>query len=78
MPHTFFSFYVQIVASIEELPFREDEMLQDPNISFLLPSYVEAQVLALESLSSLPSHIFSQGYDLGFKIHIDDEPLEIV
>jgi len=41
-------------------------------------SYVEAQALALESLSSPPSQIVSQGYDLGIKINIDDETLEDV
>ncbi len=44
----------------------------------MLPSYVEAQALVLESLASSPSHIVSQCYDLGVKIHIDDEALEDV
>jgi hypothetical protein len=34
------------------LSFREDEMLQDPTISFLLPSYVKEEALVLESLVS--------------------------
>jgi hypothetical protein len=53
-------------------------MLQDPTISFLLPSYAKAQALALESLASPPSHIVSRGYDLGVRIYIDDETLEDV
>jgi hypothetical protein len=58
--------------------FREDEMLQDSTISFLLPSYAEAQALALESLAPPLSHIVSRGYDLGVRIYIDDETLEDV
>jgi hypothetical protein len=53
-------------------------MLCDPTISFLLPSYVEAQALALESLASLPSQTICQGYHLGIKAFIDDESLEDV
>jgi len=43
----------------------------------LLPSYVEAQALALESLASPPLQILSQGYP-GVKAFIDDEALEDV
>jgi hypothetical protein len=39
--------------------FGEDEMLQDPTISFLLPSNAGAQALALESLASPLSWIVS-------------------
>jgi len=60
------------------LSFGEDEMLWDPTISFLLPSYVEAQVMALKSLASPPSQIVSQGYHLRVKAFIDDETLEDV
>jgi hypothetical protein len=58
------------------LSFEEDEMLRDPTIFFLLPSYVEAQALAVESLASSPSWIVSQGYHPGVKTFIDDEALE--
>jgi hypothetical protein len=57
------------------LSFREDEMLQDPTISFLLTSYAEAQALAMESLVLPPSQIIYQGYDLGVRIYINDETL---
>jgi hypothetical protein len=60
------------------LSFGEDEMLQDPTISFLLTSYAEAQALALESLVLPPSQIVYQGYDLGIIIYINDEALEDV
>jgi hypothetical protein len=40
----------------------------------LLPSYVETQALALESLASPPLQILSQGYP-GVKAFIDDEAL---
>jgi hypothetical protein len=58
------------------LSFEEDEMLQNPTICFLLPSYVEAQALALESLVSSPSWIVSQGYHPRVKAFINDEALE--
>jgi len=60
------------------LSFEEDEMLRDPTISFLLPSYVEAQALALESWASSPSWIISKGYHLGINTFIDDEALKDV
>jgi len=44
----------------------------------LLPSYVGAQALALESLASPPLQILSQGYHLRVKAFIDDETLEDV
>ncbi len=53
-------------------------MLQDPTISFMLPSYAEAQALALESLASPPSQIISQGYLLRVRMFIDDETLKNV
>ncbi len=53
-------------------------MFQDPTISFLLPSYVEAKALALESLASPPSRIVSQGYHPRVRAFIDDEALEDV
>ncbi len=53
-------------------------MLQDPTISFLLPSYVGAQALALESLASPSSWIISYGYHLGIRPFINDEPLKVV
>jgi hypothetical protein len=57
------------------LSFGEDEMLQDPTISFLLTSYAEAQPLALKSLVLPLSQIVYQGYDLGVRIYINDEAL---
>jgi hypothetical protein len=48
------------------LLFREDEMLQDPSIVFLLPSYVEAQAQVLTP----PPQVDSKGYEP--KV-IDDE-----
>jgi hypothetical protein len=60
------------------LSFGEDEMFQDPTIFFLLPSYVKAQALVLESLASHPLHIVYQGYHLRVKAFIDDEALEDV
>jgi hypothetical protein len=60
VPHTFISLYLESVVSTRSLlSFREDEMLRDPTISFLLPSYAKAQALVLESLASLPSWIIS-------------------
>jgi len=44
----------------------------------LLPSYVEAQALALESWASSPSWIISKGYHLGINTFIDDEALKDV
>jgi hypothetical protein len=60
------------------LSFGEDEMLQNPTISFLLPSYAEVQALVLDSLASPPSQIVSQCYHLGVRAFIDDEALEDV
>jgi hypothetical protein len=37
--------------------FREDEMLQDPSITFLLPSYAKAQAETLGSLTWPPSQM---------------------
>jgi hypothetical protein len=49
MLHIFLPFYLQSVISMKELPFiGKDEMLWDPTIFFLLPSYVEAQALVLK------------------------------
>jgi hypothetical protein len=59
------------------LSFGENEMLWDPTISFLLPTYVEVQALALESLASPPSQIVSQHYHQK-NYFIDDETLEDV
>jgi len=53
-------------------------MFQDSTISFLLPSYAEAQALVLESLASPPSRIVSWGYDLRIRTYIDNEALEDV
>ncbi len=53
-------------------------MLYNPTISFLLPSYVKAQTLALESLASPPSRLVSQGYDPRIRTYINDEALEDV
>jgi hypothetical protein len=53
------------------LSFEKDKILQDPTISFLLPSYAKAQALA-----SPPSWIVSRGCHLGVKAFIDDEALE--
>jgi hypothetical protein len=60
------------------LSFGEDEMLQDPAIFFLLPSYAKVQAMALKSLASLPSQIVSQGCHLRVRAFIDDETLEDV
>jgi hypothetical protein len=60
------------------LSFEEDEMLQDPTISFLLPSYVEVQALASESWASSLSWVISQGYHLEVNTFIDDEALKDV
>jgi hypothetical protein len=56
----------------------ENEMLWDPTISFLLPSYVEVQALALESSASLPSWIVSQHYHQRVRTLIDDKTLKDV
>ncbi len=53
-------------------------MLRDPTISFLLPSYAEAQAMGLKSLASLPSQIVSQCYHLGVRAFIDDKTLKDV
>ncbi len=53
-------------------------MFWDPTISFLLPSYVEVQAMAMESLASPPSRIVSQGHHSRVKAFIDDEALEDV
>jgi hypothetical protein len=53
-------------------------MLQDPTISFLLPSYAKVQALALKSLASPPSWIVSRGYHPRVRAFIDDEALENV
>jgi len=58
--------------------FEEGEMLWDPTIFFLLPSYAKAQTLALESFASPPSRIVSWSYRLRVKIFIDDETLKDV
>jgi hypothetical protein len=60
------------------LSFGENEMLWDPTISFLLPSYAEVQALAIESSTSPPSHIVSQRYHQRVRTFIDDETLEDV
>jgi hypothetical protein len=75
-----FLFFIYKVSSPPRsfLSFEEDEMFQDPTISFLLPSYVEAKALALESLASPPSRIVSQGYHPRVRAFIDDEALEDV
>jgi hypothetical protein len=59
------------------LSFGEDEMFQDLTISFLLPSYAEAQAMALESLAS-PPWIVSQGYHPRIRVFINDEALKDV
>jgi hypothetical protein len=46
--------------------------------SFFLPSYAEAQALALEALASTPSRIVSQSYDIRIKSYINDETLKDV
>jgi hypothetical protein len=58
--------------------FKEDEMLWDPSIIFLLPSYVKAQARALTSLSSFPSWIVSRSYDPKVRSYINDETLKHV
>ncbi len=74
MCHTLFIWRVSS-PSKSFLSFGEDEMLQDPTISFLLTSYAEAQPLALKSLVLPLSQIVYQGYDLGVRIYINDEAL---
>jgi hypothetical protein len=59
------------------LSFGEDEILQDLTISFLLPSYAEAQAMTLESLAS-PPWIVSQGYHPRIRVFINDETLKDV
>jgi hypothetical protein len=60
------------------LSFKEDDIFQDPAISFVLPSYAKAQALALEPLAALPSQIVSRGYHPRIRIFINDEALEDV
>jgi hypothetical protein len=71
---------LQSVISTKELAFIWGgwDVPRSYHFIYLLPSYVGAQALALESLASPPLQILSQGYHLRVKAFIDDETLEDV